>query len=71
MHRRPRRNHRAPTILVLINFRKFQFSAPILGRGTTPAPGSGTFKTFIKVDPLGGPNYSTANSNSKLPKYIG
>ena len=28
MLRRPRRNHRATTIIVLSNFRKFQFSAP-------------------------------------------
>ena len=27
MLRRPRRNHRAPTIMVLSNFRKLQFSA--------------------------------------------
>ena len=29
MIRRPTQNHRAPTIIVLSNFRKFQFSAPI------------------------------------------
>ena len=39
MLKRPRRNHRAPTIMVLTNFRKFQFSAPIFGRDATPAPG--------------------------------
>ena len=39
MLRRPGQNHRAPTIMVLGNFRKFQFSAPIFGRGATPAPG--------------------------------
>ena len=39
MLRRPWQNHRAPTIMVLSNFRKFKFSAPIFGRGATPAPG--------------------------------
>ena len=29
--------------------------------------GSGTLETPQKVDPLGGPNYSTAYSKSKLP----
>ena len=29
----------APTIMVLIIFRKFKFSAPIFGRGAMPAPG--------------------------------
>ena len=33
--------------------------------------GSGTLKTPQKFDPPGGPDYSTANSKSKLPKYIG
>ena len=63
MHRRPRRIHRAHTIRFLSNFRIFQFSAPIFGRDTTPAPGGlELWKPHPKVYPLGGPNYSTANS---------
>ena len=36
--------NRAPTIMVLSNFREFQFSAPIFGRGATPAPGVCNFE---------------------------
>ena len=39
MLKRPRRNYRAPTIMVLINFWKSQLSAPIFGREDTPTPG--------------------------------
>ena len=70
MLRRPRRNHRAPTIMGLSNFRNFQFSAPIFGHGATPAPGVWNFETPKKVDPPGSPDYPTTNSKSKLPKYI-
>ena len=65
MRRRPRRNHRVPAIMVLSSFKKFQFSAPIFGRGATPAPGN--LKTPQKVDPPGGSDYSTATSKSKFP----
>ena len=49
MLKRPRQSHEALKIMVLSDFRKFQFSAPIFGRGATPAPG--TLKTPKKVDP--------------------
>ena len=68
MLKRTRRNHIAPKIMVLSNFRKFQFPAPIFGHG---AWGSVTLKTPKKIDPPGGLDYPTANSKSKLPKYIG
>ena len=50
--------------MVLSNFKKFQFLAPIFGRGAW-----GFLKTPKKVDPPGGPDYSAADSKSKLSKY--
>ena len=58
MFRRPRRNHRAPTISG--NFQRPYF-------GVAPRRRLGRlwvwkFETPKKVDPPGGPDYSTANS---------
>ena len=47
--------------MVLNNFRKFRFSAPW---------GSWNFEKPKKVDLLGGPDYSTANSKSKLEEEL-
>ena len=39
MRRRPRRNRKGHTIMILSNFRKNLFSAPIFEHGASPAPG--------------------------------
>ena len=55
-------------------FQQFQeipiFSAHIWAWHHAGAWWSVTLKRKKKVDPLGGPNYSTANLKSKVPKYI-
>ena len=74
MLRRHKQNHRAPTFHnhCFEQSQKIQFfSTHIWAWRHAGAWGSRTLKTPKKVDPLGGPDYSTANSKSKLPKYIG
>ena len=63
------------SVIFYHGFEQFQeipiFSAHIWAWRHAGAWGSGTLKTPKKVDPPGGLDYSTANSKSKLPKYIG
>ena len=68
----PRRNHKAPHNHGFEQFQEIPiFSAHIWAWRHAGAWGSGTLKTPKKVDPPGGLDYPTANSKSKLPKYIG
>ena len=72
MLRRPRRNHRAPQNHGFEQFQEIPISSVhIWVRRHAGAWGSVTLKTPKKFDPPGGPDYSTASSKSKLPKYIG